>query len=80
MYKLWINKKGRDATHWKLINALKSDYVGETNVGQKYEEWLKQRLAYALIKEDLARHKPLPDIDFEILHPSIHYRYCLPSQ
>ena len=38
MYNLWINKKGRDATHQKLINALKTDVVGETNVGQKYEE------------------------------------------
>ena len=45
MYKLWINKKGRDATHRKLINALKSDYVGETNVGQKYEEWLKTKVS-----------------------------------
>ena len=45
MYKLWINKKGRDATHQKLINALKSDYDGETYVGQKYEEWLKTKVS-----------------------------------
>ena len=43
MYKLWINKKGRDATHRKLINALKTDYVGGTNIGEKYEEWLKNK-------------------------------------
>ena len=45
MYKLWINKKGRDATHRKLINALKSDPVEGTNVGQKYEEWLKTKVS-----------------------------------
>ena len=51
MYKLWINKKGRDATHRKLINALKSDYVGETNVGQKYEEWLKTKVSTCMDQE-----------------------------
>ena len=45
MYKLWINKKGQDATHQKLINALKSDSVEGTNVGQKYEEWLKTKVS-----------------------------------
>ena len=48
MYKLWIEKKGRDATHQKLINALKSDYVGETNVGQQYEEWLKTKVSICI--------------------------------
>ena len=35
MYKLWINKKGRDATHQTLINALKSDDVGKINLAHR---------------------------------------------
>ena len=45
MYKLWVNMKGRDATHRKLINALKTNHVGGINAGQKYEEWLKTKVS-----------------------------------
>lgn len=45
LYTLWIRKKGQDATHQKLIDALKSDHVGERNIGEKYEEWLKAKVS-----------------------------------
>ena len=51
MYSLWISRKGVDATHRKLIDALKSDFVGETNVGQIYEKWLKTKVSTCMDHE-----------------------------
>ena len=45
MYTLWINKKGRDATHQTLINALKSNNVGEINLAQEYKDWLENKVS-----------------------------------
>ena len=44
MYKLWLNKQGRAATRRNLFNALESDYVGQKNIVEKYEEWLKEEV------------------------------------
>ena len=44
MYKLWLNKQGRAARRRKLLNALESDYVGQKNIAEKYEKWLKEEV------------------------------------
>ena len=42
MYQVWLDKKPRTATRRQLLKALRTDFVGQNNIAESYEQELKR--------------------------------------